>query len=62
MTYRTSNASASFVATAELDLACTYALRRPDLARACALYALTAAIDAGRPDLAYRANSLLGAL
>ena len=46
----------------EMDLACTYALRRPELARDCATRALFAALAMGRPDLAYRANSFLGVL
>ena len=45
-----------------LDLALTYASRRRKLARRCALDALNAAISMGRPDLAYRANTLLGVL
>lgn len=46
----------------EISFACTYAMRNPDLARECARRALTAAVAMGRPDLAYRANALLGAL
>lgn len=46
----------------ELDLACTYALRRPKLARMCARAALTAAISLRRPDLAWQANAMLGVL
>ncbi len=45
-----------------MDLACTYAMRRPAVARECALTAIGAAHRMGRPDLAYRANALLGAL
>lgn len=44
-----------------LDLALTYALRRPRLARQCATLALRAALDVHRPDLAYRANDVLAA-
>lgn len=44
----------------ELDLALLYSLRNPRLARECALTALRAAISVRRPDLAYRANELLG--
>lgn len=50
------------VFTCEMDLALTYSMRRPELARDCATRALFAAIAMGRPDLAYRANALLGAL
>lgn len=46
----------------EYDLACTYALGSPRLARQCARAALTAAIQLGRPDYAYRANELLAAI
>lgn len=46
----------------ETDLALTYALRRPELARVCAVRALNAAIASGRPDLTYRASELLGVL
>lgn len=46
----------------ELDLALTYALRRPRLALECAYRALRAAIESRRPDAAYRANELIGAL
>ncbi len=56
------HASPSLVYHAELSLACTYALRRPALARESATLALSAAIAMGRPDLAHRANALLGAL
>lgn len=45
-----------------LDLAFTYALRRPRLALALAREALTAAIEMRRPDLAYRANGLMAAI
>lgn len=45
-----------------LDLACTYALLRPRLARSLTLDALASAVTMRRPDLAYRANALLGAL
>lgn len=46
----------------EIDLALTYALRRPRLALRCAFAALRAAIGIKRPDLAYRANELICAL
>jgi hypothetical protein len=46
----------------ETDLALTYALRRPMLARACVNRALTAALELRRPDLVYQANALLGVL
>ncbi len=46
----------------EMDLACTYALRRPVLARDCAVRAFYAALKMQRPDLAHRANELMGAL
>lgn len=53
---------------AELSLACTYAGRglksraANKLAKDCAQHALDAAIQLQRPDLAFTANSLLGAL
>lgn len=46
----------------EIDLALTYAIRRPRLAIECAFNALKAAVSIKRPDLAYRANELLSAL
>lgn len=46
----------------EMDLACTYSMRRPVLARTCALRALNAAWHAKRPDLAAKANDLLAAI
>lgn len=46
----------------ELDLALTYALRRPKLALQCAYRALRAAIESKRPDAMYRANELVAAL
>lgn len=46
----------------ELDLALTYALRRPRLAIQCAIRALQAAIESKRPDAMYRANEVLAAL
>ncbi len=46
----------------EMDLALTYSLRRPHLAWDCAVRALLTAIRMNRPDLVWRANSLLGAL
>lgn len=47
---------------ASLDLALTYSLRRPKLARSLAMDALDAGVRLGRPDLTYRASELLGAL
>lgn len=47
---------------AEMDLALTYALRRPELARYCATLAGIAAVHLGRPDLRAAANELLAAL
>ncbi len=52
----------AFVAIAELDLACTYAMRRPALAEECAVTALRAALVAGRVDLVERAYALIAAL
>lgn len=49
-----------YIAQCELDLALTYALRRPDLARQCATRALFAALRAGNPEVTYQANTLLG--
>lgn len=46
----------------EMDLALTYALRRPKLALECAFRALKAAVAIGNPALSYRANELIGAL
>lgn len=46
----------------ELDLALTYALRRPAIARSCAVRAFFAAQAMGRPDLAYRAHELIVAI
>ena len=46
----------------EIDLAFTYALRRPRLAIECAWRALKAAVQIKRPDLAYRANELISAM
>jgi hypothetical protein len=46
----------------EMDLACTYALRRRELALACATRAWFVALEMKRPDLAYAANELMGAL
>lgn len=48
--------------TAMLDLALTYALRRPRLASELLRDAYRAAVVLGRPDLAYRANDLLSAI
>ncbi len=58
MTY----AAPDLVYHAEMSIALTYAMRRPDLARDAARIALVAAVAMQRPDLAYRANALLGAL
>ena len=44
----------------ELDLALTYALRRPALARACLRTAHRVAVRLNRPDLAYHAATLMG--
>lgn len=52
----------SLIFESEMSLACTYAMRRKELARTCAIRALWAAIQAKRPDWAFRANSLLAAL
>ncbi len=46
----------------EMDNACLYAMRNPGLARECASRALNAAWHAKRPDLAHKANTLLGLL
>lgn len=46
----------------EMDLACTYAMRRPRLAAQCAARALLESLRMRRPDLTYKANALLGAL
>lgn len=55
-------ANPMLVYRAETSLACTYALRRPSLAKSCAKRALDAAIEMRRPDLAFHANALLGAI
>ena len=47
---------------AEFDSALVYSTHRPRLARECCWAALIAAIRARRPDLALRANTLLGVL
>lgn len=47
---------------AELEFACLYSMRRPKLARKCARAALSMAQQLQRPDLAYRANALLGGI
>ena len=47
---------------AEMDFACIYAMRRPRLARKCALEALKVSVEMGRPDLSYRARDLLAVL
>lgn len=46
----------------EIDLALTYALRKPRLAAECAHKALRAAVEMRNPAMAYRANELLSAL
>ncbi len=46
----------------EMGLAYTYALRCPLVAWDCAVRALITAVRMNRPDLAYRANTLLVAL
>ncbi len=46
----------------EMDIALTYALRRPHLAWDAAIRAHFQALRMHRPDLADRANTLLGAL
>jgi hypothetical protein len=48
-----------YIAQNELDFACLYALRRPQLAADCAAKALFAALRARRPDLAFAANTIL---
>lgn len=48
--------------TAEMSLACTYSLRRPLLARDCAVKAFFAALTLGRPDLMWAANNFIAAL
>ena len=45
---------------AEMEFACLYSMRRPKLARQCALAAYDAAVKLGRPDLAYKASVLAG--
>lgn len=45
-----------------MDLALTYASRKPRLARSLAADALVVSLMMGRPDLTYRANTLLGVL
>lgn len=52
-------ASHMFVFRCEMDLALTYAMRRPALARECAVTAMVQAIRMGRPDLTAEANELL---
>ncbi len=58
----TNAAGPDLIYHAELSLACTYALRRPTLARESLLLAIGAAVRMGRPDLAYTANALLAAV
>jgi hypothetical protein len=55
-------ASPDFVFAAEMSLACTYALRRPRLAKECAETALMAALQSDRADLVRKATALLTAL
>lgn len=55
-------AAPSFVYACEIDLARTYALRSPGLAKECAQTALDAALTMKRPDLAFAANTLLAAI
>jgi hypothetical protein len=43
----------------EMDLALTYSMRRPALARECAQHAISAARALGRPDLLSQACELL---
>lgn len=45
---------------AEMEFACFYSLRNPELARKCARSALTAARALGNPTLIHNANELLG--
>ena len=59
---QTTHCSPEFTYRCEMDLAATYALSQPDLAADCAQFALDAAIEARRPDLAYAANELLSAI
>lgn len=47
---------------AELEFACLYSLRRPKLAKECAQTAHEAALAMCRPDLAWTAAELMGAL
>lgn len=47
---------------AEMEFACLYALRKPELAKKCARSALTAARALGNPSLVYEANYLLATL
>lgn len=47
---------------AEMSLALTYALRRPNLAKECVRTAISAAIEMNRPDLAWQAANLLEVL
>lgn len=54
-----SPASPAFVAVCEIDLAFTYSLSHPKQSVACATLALSKAIEARRPDLAYTANTIL---
>ena len=60
--YRAVFACPELVYRAELDMACTYSMRRPLLAKECAETACEAAKALNRPDLYYRANALLAAI
>lgn len=62
--YRTPDITVSprFAALCEIDLALTYSMRRPKLARECAERALAYAIKAGAPRLAWSARDILAAL
>lgn len=44
----------------EMEFACLYAMRHPELAKKCARAALTAARALANPTLIYNANELLG--
>jgi hypothetical protein len=57
-----SKASPSLVYHCSMDLACTYAMRRPALARELALDALRAAVKMQSIAFTQRANELLIAL
>ena len=57
-----SYANPTHVAICEYDLALTYSLRNAKLAKDCILTSIEASIAAGRPDLTYKATTLLGTL